>query len=78
MSGTLTARILQNVKHILNYSSYYIPTIVFMSSALIMGIGVCFFFEWRTTLICIAFFPLIVISMYYQSYFMEAYSNEFN
>ena len=78
MSGNLMAKILQNVKYILNYSSNYIPTMIYMLTSLAFGVGLSFFYDWITTLIILGFFPLMIFSMYLQFYFMEEYTNESN
>ena len=76
MSGNLSAKIINSSKHILNYSSNYIPTMIYIVTSLIFGIILSFTFDWITTLICLGFYPFIIASMYLQYYFLEEYSHE--
>ena len=75
MSGNLTANMLIDVKHILKYACKYIPVTVYILSSFIFGLTISLVYDWRTSLISLALFPLIVLSVYLQYYYLESYSS---
>ena len=75
MSGNLTANMLIDVKHILKYACKYIPVTVYILSSFIFGLTISLVYDWRTSLISLALFPFIVLSVYLQYYYLESYSS---
>ena len=75
-SGALSARLAADCNSVNGLTTTYIAVSVQMLSTLLSGIGIAFYYEWRTSLVALGLLPLILIAGMVQMEFTNGFSDK--
>ena len=73
-SGSLSARLAADCASVNGLTTTYIAVGVQMMANLLSGIGIAFYYEWRTSLVALGLLPLIIIAGAVQMEFTNGFS----
>ena len=73
-SGALSARLAADCNSVNGLTTTYVAISIQMLSTLLSGIGIAFYYEWRTSLVALGLLPLIMIAGLVEMEFTNGFS----